>query len=201
MHNGKLICIPLKGGNSYPDASRRPVTTTLGLRMPFAKSVVSKNSALEELSVRSNIALSQKNFIRELDCDSEELESEYVALCAQVDKITLRLFSGMVDAGKLESAFDLVSRLHSEKSYDIAIRIADREYKLADEIENMKKFKFPDDDDEDHTQDDSRSSNTFVDHSECMNSKQISPDSSRAEKPVNEANKRAGIFHKRRRFN
>lgn len=42
------------------------------------------SSALEELSVRSNIALSQKNFVRELDCDSEELEAEYVALCAQV---------------------------------------------------------------------------------------------------------------------
>jgi hypothetical protein len=39
---------------------------------------------LEELSVRSNIALSQKNFVRELDCDSEELEAEYVALSAQV---------------------------------------------------------------------------------------------------------------------
>ena len=136
-----------------------------------------------------------------LDIASCRIRLSHVHFPPLQDKITLRLFSGMVDAGKLESAFDLVSRLHSEKSYDIAIRIADREYKLADEIENMKKFKFPDDDDEDHTQDDSRSSNTFVDHSECMNSKQISPDSSRAEKPVNEANKRAGIFHKRRRFN
>ena len=42
VHNGKLVCIPLKGGNTYPDANRRPVTTTLGLRMPLAKSVVSK---------------------------------------------------------------------------------------------------------------------------------------------------------------
>lgn len=42
VHNGKLVCIPLKGGNNYPDANRRPVTTTLGLRMPLAKSVVSK---------------------------------------------------------------------------------------------------------------------------------------------------------------
>ena len=52
----------------------------------------------------------------------------------------------MVDAGKLDSAFDLVSRLHSEKSYDIAIRLADRNYKLADEVEKLKKYKFPDDD-------------------------------------------------------
>ena len=42
VHNGKLVCIPLKGGNTYPDANRRPVTTTLGLRIPLAKSVVSK---------------------------------------------------------------------------------------------------------------------------------------------------------------
>ncbi len=42
VHNGKLVCIPLKGGNTYPDANRRPVTTTLGLKMPLAKSVVSK---------------------------------------------------------------------------------------------------------------------------------------------------------------
>ena len=42
VHNGKLVCIPLKGGKTYPDANRRPVTTMLGLRMPFAKSVVSK---------------------------------------------------------------------------------------------------------------------------------------------------------------
>lgn len=34
--------------------------------------------------MRSNIALSQKKFLRELDCDSEDLEAEYVALCAQV---------------------------------------------------------------------------------------------------------------------
>ena len=42
VHNGKLVCIPLKGGNTYPDATRRPVTTTLGLRMPLAKSAISK---------------------------------------------------------------------------------------------------------------------------------------------------------------
>jgi chromosome transmission fidelity protein 4 len=42
VYDGKLICIPLKGGNAYPDAARRPVTTTLGLRMPLAKSVIPK---------------------------------------------------------------------------------------------------------------------------------------------------------------
>jgi len=184
VHNGKLVCIPLKGGNTYPDANRRPVTTTLGLKMPLAKSVVSKNTALEELSVRSNIALSQKKFLRELDCDSEELEAEYIALCAQVDKVTLRLYSGMVDAGKFESAFDLVSRLHSEKSFEIAIRLADRHYKLADEVERVKKYKFPDDDDfnEDCTEFDRGTSTASHDYSEGLESKQISPDSRRTEK-------------------
>jgi hypothetical protein len=42
VYDGKLICIPLKGGITYPDAARRPVTTTLGLRMPLAKSVIQK---------------------------------------------------------------------------------------------------------------------------------------------------------------
>ena len=42
VFDGKLVCVPLKGGNTYPDATRRPVTTTLGLRMPLAKSVVAR---------------------------------------------------------------------------------------------------------------------------------------------------------------
>lgn len=36
--NGKLVSIPLKGGKKYPDASRRPVSTTLGFRMPISRS-------------------------------------------------------------------------------------------------------------------------------------------------------------------
>jgi chromosome transmission fidelity protein 4 len=42
VYDGKLICVPLKGGNTYPDAARRPVTTTLGLRIPLAKSSIVK---------------------------------------------------------------------------------------------------------------------------------------------------------------
>lgn len=204
VHNGKLICVPLKGGNTYPDANRRPVTTTLGLKMPLAKSVVPKISGLEELSVRSNIALSQKSFVLELDRGSEELEVEYAALCAQVDKVTLRLYSGMIDAGKLECAFDLVSRLHSEKSYDIAIKLADRQYKLADEVEKMKTCNFPgdgDDYDEDHTTNNFRSSNTLLDHSEDSQLKQISPDSRRSEKRIIELSEPAGADNKRYRIN
>ena len=96
----------------------------------------------------------------------------------------MRLYSGMVDAGKLESAFDLVSRLHSEKSYDIAIRLADRNYKLADEVEKMKRYKFPDDDasDTNCAVENVGNSNTLAHHSEGMQSKQISPDLRRIEK-------------------
>lgn len=36
IFDGKMVCVPLKGGTKYPDATRRPVTTTLGFRMPLA---------------------------------------------------------------------------------------------------------------------------------------------------------------------
>lgn len=58
------------------------------------------------------------------------------------DKVTLKLFAATVDAGKLEAALDLVDRLHLEKSYDLAIRLADRHDKLADMIEDAKDRKF-----------------------------------------------------------
>ncbi len=100
----------------------------------------------------------------------------------------------MVDAGKLEGAFDLVSRLHSEKSYEIAIRLADRHYKLADEVERLKKYKFPDDDDvsnDDYTEYDGGTSNVSYDQSEGTQSKQISPDSRRIDKRDNMLGERA----------
>jgi WD40 repeat protein len=40
--DGKLVCVPLKGGNTYPDAARRPVTDTLGMRLPLAPSSIAK---------------------------------------------------------------------------------------------------------------------------------------------------------------
>ena len=42
VYDGKLVCVPLKGGNTYPDAARRPVTSTLGLRIPLAKASIAK---------------------------------------------------------------------------------------------------------------------------------------------------------------
>jgi len=116
----------------------------------------------------------------------------------------------MVDAGKLESAFDLVSRLHLEKSYDIAIRLADRQYKLADMIEKAKNFKFPEDDDnydddeeeeDDHNPSDFRGSNTFIENDDDIQSKHISPDSSRFHKRTINLNQPIGTENKKRRFN
>ena len=40
VQDGKLVCVPLKGGNEYPDAGRRPVTSTLPFRMPLARSLL-----------------------------------------------------------------------------------------------------------------------------------------------------------------
>lgn len=173
VYDGKLVCIPLKGGTQYPDAGRRPVTTTLSMRMPLARSTIAKSSALEELAVRSNIALVQKrvnNQVTSGELMGEEFEEEYRTLCAQVvntlsafiivfwlrqsltrnyeffgcpqDKVTLKLFAATVEAGKLERALDLVERLQLEKSYELAMKIADNHDKLVDLIEDVKERKF-----------------------------------------------------------
>lgn len=42
VYDGKMVCVPLKGGNTYPDAARKPVTSTLGLRLPLAASTGGK---------------------------------------------------------------------------------------------------------------------------------------------------------------
>lgn len=167
--------------------------------------------------------------------EADELEDEYIALCAQVvsacsglrwqssgteschislltnvffisqDKVTLRLFSGMVDAGKLEAAFDLVGRLHSEKSYDIAIRIADRQYKLADEIEKAKIARFTEEsvgDGYDEHEGSAAETNSFraTSSNDSIRSKQISPDSDRAHKRSFERPRLVGTENKRQRF-
>jgi hypothetical protein len=115
------------------------------------------------VNVRSNLALAQKRFLYELDGEAAELEDEYLKMSAQVvrtmqvravtmvvesltlilighrqDKVTLKLFSAMVDANKIERAADLVDRLHNELSFDLAIQIAGRHDKLADIIEDVK---------------------------------------------------------------
>ena len=95
--------------------------------------------------MRSNIALVQKkvnNDISSGDLLGEEFEEEYRKLCAQVDKVTLKLFATTVEAGKLERALDLVDRLQLEKSYDLAMVLAEQHNKLVDFIEDAKESKF-----------------------------------------------------------
>jgi hypothetical protein len=100
--------------------------------------------------------------------------------------VTLKLFSAMVDANKLERALDLVDRLHLEVSHTLAIQIAGRHDKLADLIEEARDRKFPveideglDENDEEilSEEEDNRHSpeaTTFMDR--LAPSRQISPD-------------------------
>ena len=48
----------------------------------------------------------------------------------------------MVDAGKLERALDLVDRLYHERSYEIAMDLADNHRTLVGLIEERKESKF-----------------------------------------------------------
>lgn len=52
------------------------------------------------------------------------------------------MFAGIVEAKKLDRALDLVDKLHLEKSYDLAMRIADHHHKLVDRIEDAKNLRF-----------------------------------------------------------
>ncbi|KAL3764899.1 hypothetical protein ACHAW5_003548 [Stephanodiscus triporus] len=150
IHGGKLVCVLLRGGRVHPDAARRPVTTTLSLRIPMATSLTAKSGPFEECSVRAIFALNQEKVLDEYlvslgEANEEEIEEKNFDNCRRVDKVTLKLFSSVVQAGKVERGFDLVQRLHSEKTMDLAIQIADRlgHRKLSDRIEEMKLQKYP----------------------------------------------------------
>lgn len=128
--------------------------------MPILTSKHSNSAPIEELSVRANLALNQKKLVvansASRGFDVSELEDEYKGLCAQVDKVTLKLFMATVEAGKLERALDLVERLHLEKSFDIAITVAERmNYRtLGDKVEHVKhrRFAVEEEDDDDFGQ-------------------------------------------------
>ena len=98
--------------------------------------------------MRAKLALNQKKFILTKTAsegyDVSELDDEYNGLCAQVDKVTLKLFMATVEAGKLERSLDLVERLHLEKSFEIAITVAERmnHRNLTDKIEDVKDRRF-----------------------------------------------------------
>jgi hypothetical protein len=89
------------------------------------------------------------------------------------------MFASTVEAGKLERALDLVYRLHLEKSFDLAMTIADSHRKLVDMIEEAKDRKFgdldDDDDEEEGYYDEETESPVNTGHSAVT--KRISPDS------------------------
>ena len=87
----------------------------------------------------------------------------------------MKLFNAVVQAGKVERAYDLVQRLHSERALDVAITWADRQgqRKLSDRIEEFKLRKYPPIDEEEPF-DDSASFDSGV-RSERSNAR-ISPD-------------------------
>ena len=107
VFQGKLICVPLKGGNKYPFAERKPITTTLGFRVPLARGLLAKTYvrsstsqlfvvthtaanriALEEVFLRGTIALGQKRAVDAIaggnDTENDEQEAEYQTLSAQL---------------------------------------------------------------------------------------------------------------------
>jgi hypothetical protein len=91
------------------------------------------------------------------------------------DKVTLKLFASFVATTRLERALDLVYRLHLEKSFDIAMTIADSHRKLVDKIEIVKERKFQEPDfDEDGSD---YETNSVVQTSQTKEGKRISPDS------------------------
>jgi len=101
---------------------------------------------LEEVSVRSNIALVQKKVNNDISMGDlmgpDFEEGDYHEMCIQVDKVSLKMFSRYVEAGKLERALDLVSRFQLEKSYDIAMQMGEQHHKLLDFIEAEKERRF-----------------------------------------------------------
>ena len=72
--------------------------------------------------------------------------------------MVLKVFNTTLEAGKLDRALDLVERLHLEKSYTIAMSLAEgqRKHKLVNMIEDAKDRRFhADDGSEDESDEDS----------------------------------------------
>lgn len=112
VHGGKLVCVLLRGGKEYPDAARRPVTSTLPLRMPLAVGLTKRGQA-EELSVRGQIAFEQKKWLTDYNIsqgvgNANDAEDEYLQLSAQI----VRYFWHLIL---------LLLHLHLHFSHDIII--------------------------------------------------------------------------------
>jgi hypothetical protein len=117
-----------------------------------------------------------------LFCYGTKISSHFFHLFQTQDKVTLKLFASTVDAGKLERALDLVDRLHLEKSYDLAITLADRHHKLADLIEEARERRFAVDADEEEEDDEEDNSPSTTRMRQLEASTQISPDANVAAK-------------------
>ena len=115
---------------------------------------------------------------RSLGYDVSEMEEEYNGLCAQVDKVTLKLFMATLETGKLERSLDLVDRLHLEKSFEIAITIAERmnHRSLSDKIEEVRDRCFAVyDDDEEKDDEECESDFLFPDSQQCDHATETKP--------------------------
>lgn len=62
------------------------------------------------------------------------------------------MFASIVEHGKFERALDLVHRLHLEKSFDLAMALADNHRKLVDLIEEAKDCRFGQHEDVDYSE-------------------------------------------------
>lgn len=171
VQDGKFVCVPLKGKDTHPDVIRRPLTTSLSAKMPIARGGGGKNVVMDEVSLRSNLVLKNKKFVDDYLMSNGaiapeeivEVEQEYGAMCAQVDKVTLKLFFTFAQEGKVEKAFDLAHRLNLEQSFQIAITASERcnQRKLADRISDLMESRFHEEEEEDSGyQEDEASQNT-----------------------------------------
>merc|ERR1712106_209760 len=140
----RLVCVPLAPHESHPNPTRRPTASSLPLKIPLANRGASRATALklEEVYLRSDLALRQKRLVHADDQD--DVAADYERYRTNVDKVTLKLYFEAVRANQTEMALDLVGRLHKEKSYDVALKAADRmnRVQLSEEIEKKRDDKF-----------------------------------------------------------
>lgn len=142
--------------------------------------------------MRAKLALNQKKFmvnhIRSLGYDVTELEEEFNGLCAQVDKVTLKLFMATVETGKVERSLDLVERLHLEKSFEIAITISERmnQRSLSDKIEEIRDRCFAVYDEDDEAEDDEafETDALFPDSQHCDHATETKPTPKRSSRNI-----------------
>ena len=92
------------------------------------------------------------------EVNAQEVESEFSTMCAWINKVTHKLLLPIVVAGSFECVFNLIYRLHLEKSFDTALTVSIllKLKQSSDRILILKKnrFNLPDDDFGDDSDDD-----------------------------------------------